>query len=146
MPYFLDGNNVIGLARRTARPGEDDRTALLSEISARLRTTRASVRVFFDGGGGRGLSLGNLSVSESGGSADDAIVRDLTRSKDPGQITVVTADRELARRCRDAGGKTMSPSEFWSRFGEGNQRATTAEKIDVDEWLAYFSRPENRKK
>ena len=31
MPYFLDGNNLIGRARRTARPTEADRAALVAE-------------------------------------------------------------------------------------------------------------------
>jgi hypothetical protein len=145
MPYFLDGNNLIGIARRTSRPGEDDRSSLIAEIAARLRTTRASVRLFFDGGPSRAISLGNLSVSGRGGSADDAILQELTAAKDPGQITVVTADRDLARRTRDAGGKTMSPGDFWSRFGTSESGATAkGDRVDVDEWLDYFSRPENR--
>jgi hypothetical protein len=143
VPYFLDGNNLIGLARRTPRPGEEDRAALLAEVSSRLRTTRASVRIFFDGKG-RGLSLGNLTVGASSGSADEAILRELTASKDPGQVTVVTADRDLARRVRDGGGKTMSPPDFWSRFGAVRESRPSPERVDVDEWLDYFSRPENR--
>ncbi|HYK41935.1 MAG TPA: NYN domain-containing protein, partial [Thermoanaerobaculia bacterium] len=116
MPYFLDGNNLIGIERRTARPGEEDRAALLSELSARLRGNRSTVRVFFDGEG-RAATLGNLSVSGAGGSADEAILRDVERASDPRQVTVVTADRELARRCRELGAKTLAPSDFWSRFG-----------------------------
>jgi len=143
VPYFLDGNNLIGLARRTSRPGEEDRAALLAEISSRLRTTRASVRIFFDGEG-KGLSLGNLTVGASSGSADEAILRALGASKDPEQITVVTADRDLARRVRDGGGKTMPPPDFWSRFGGAGEGRPSPGKVDVDEWLDYFSLPENR--
>ena len=144
MPYFLDGNNLIGLARRTARPGEDDRAALLSEVSARLRGNRSSVRVFFDGEG-RGASLGSLTVSGAGGSADEAILREVRRSAHPHQITVVTADRDLARRSRDLGAKAMSPSEFWSRFGDtAVPEQAKPGKVDVDEWLDYFADPKNR--
>lgn len=144
MPYYLDGNNLIGLARRTARPGEDDRAALLSELSARLRGNRSSVRVFFDGEG-RAASLGSLTVSGAGGSADEAILREVGRSGDPRQITVVTADRELARRSRDLGAKTMAPADFWSRFGDAAApEQARPGKVDVDEWLDYFADPKNR--
>jgi len=148
VPYFLDGNNLIGLARKTNRPGEEDRAALLSEISERLRGTRSSVRVFFDGGGGRGVSLGNLTVSDGGGSADEAIIGELRASKSPVQITVVTADRGLIARVRDAGGKTMTPADFWSRFGSkpAADPKRTGDRVDVEEWLDYFADPENRRK
>jgi hypothetical protein len=142
MPYYLDGNNLIGLARRTARPGEDDRHALLSELSGRLRSTRATVRVFFDGEG-RAASFGSLSVSGTGGSADEAILRELGRASDSRQVTVVTADRELARRAREAGAKTMSPGDFWKTMAPPAD-ARTETKVDVDEWLDYFADPRNR--
>lgn len=148
MPYFLDGNNLIGLARKTDRPAEEDRSALLAELSERLRSTRSSVRVFFDGGADRGVSLGNLTVHRSAGSADDAILRELVAAKDPAQVTVVTADRDLSRRVRDAGGKTMAPPDFWNRFGKPDSvrsRAPDEGRVNVDEWLDYFSDPKNRK-
>lgn len=147
MPYFLDGNNLIGHVRRTARPGEDDRSALVAEISERLRHTRSSVRLFFDGPAGRATALGRLTVTDAGGSADEAIVRELSRSANPGQITVVTADRELCRRVRDAGGRTMPPDAFWSRFGVSERPASRPDgqgSVDVDEWMDYFSDPRNR--
>ncbi len=146
MPYFLDGNNLIGLVRRKARPGEDDRAALVAEISERLRHTRSSVRLFFDGPSGRQTSLGRLTVTDVGGSADDAIVRELAASSDPGQITVVTADRELSRRVRDGGGRTMPPDVFWDRFGASaaGARKDGAPAVDVEEWMEYFADPKNR--
>jgi predicted RNA-binding protein with PIN domain len=145
MPYYLDGNNLIGLARRTARPGEDDRAALLSELAERLRGNRSSVRVFFDGEG-RAASLGSLTVSGTGGSADEAIVREIGKAADPRQITVVTGDRALARRCRDLGARTMAPADFWSRFaGPAAPEQAKPGKVDVDEWLDYFADPKNRR-
>lgn len=146
MPYFLDGNNLIGLVRRKARPEEDDRAALVAEISERLRRTRSSVRLFFDGPAGRQTSLGRLTVTDAGGSADDAIVRELAASADPGQITVVTADRELSRRVRDAGGRTMPPGAFWDRFGAApaGPRKDGPPVVDVEDWMDYFADPKNR--
>jgi predicted RNA-binding protein with PIN domain len=145
VPYFLDGNNLIGIARKTSRPGEDDRSALLSELASRLRSNRSSVRVFFDGEG-RPAAFGSLTVSGAGGSADESILRELAKTRDPRQVTVVTADRHLAQRVRDAGGKTIHPSDFWKTLAPTPEAPDRpAGKIDVDEWLDYFSDPKNRK-
>lgn len=143
MPYFLDGNNLIGIARRKARPEDDDRQALIAELSSRLRATRRTARVFFDGEG-RAASYGSLTVSGAGGSADEAILRELGRTADPRQVIVVTADRELGRRVRDAGGKTMSPDDFWKRMAPSESTGSRETRVDVEEWLDYFSDPKNR--
>ncbi len=148
MPYFLDGNNLIGAVRRTARPGPDDRHALVAEIAERLRRTRARATIFFDGPrGDRTTSLGPLSVRVADGeTADDAIVRAIAGSKAPGEATVVTADRGLAARVRDAGGKVLSPEAFFSRFGAGVAAAAPQRepKVDVEEWSRYFADERNR--
>jgi predicted RNA-binding protein with PIN domain len=147
MPYLIDGNNLIG-AERGGRASQDDRTALVRELSDRLRRTRARVVVFFDGAGDP-LSLGSLSVKFAGTkTADDAILRELGRSARPQEVTVVTADRELARRARDAGGTTISPADLWKRFGTGDAPAPVRPhpmRVDVEAWLEWFSDERNRK-
>ena len=120
MPYFLDGNNLIGSERRARTPGEEDRSALEGELAARLRGMRSSVTVFYDGPPARTRSLGSLTIRQPGGSADDAMLREIGAARDPGQITVVTADRGLARRSQDAGAKSLTPADFWERFGKAS--------------------------
>ena len=149
MPYLLDGNNLIGLVRKTSRPTEEDRQALVAELSERLRRTSASAVLFFDGPAGeRGASLGALSIRRPpGASADDAIVREVERARAPGEMTVVTADRGLASRVRDVGGKICSPADFFARFGRGAaaaERGGGAQRVDVDEWMRYFGDERNR--
>lgn len=148
MPYLLDGNNLIGSARRTARPGEADRAALVAEIAGRLRRTRASATIFFDGPAGeRPTSLGSLAVRvPARGSADDAIVREVERARQPREMVVVTADRGLGERVRSAGGRVQAPSEFFERFGargapDGGEAGAP---VDVEEWLEYFGDEGNR--
>lgn len=149
MPYLLDGNNLIGIVRKTARPSEEDRAALIAELADRLRQTRAKATVFFDGPAGeRPSTLGGLTVrSPSSGSADDAILREIRRSPAPGEIVVVTADRELARRAREAGAKVTPPGEFFTRFGRAVSPAdgrATSPAIDVEDWMRYFEDERNR--
>jgi len=150
VPYLLDGNNLIGTVRHTARPGPDDRHALVAEIADRLRRTRARATIFFDGPrGDRMTSLGPLAVRVAAGeSADDAIVRAVAGSKTPAESLVVTADRGLAARVRDAGGKVVPPEAFFSRFGEGGAAPAPAGRepsVDVEEWSRYFADERNRK-
>jgi hypothetical protein len=147
MPYFLDGNNLIGHALGASRPSEENRQSLVAEVADRLRQTRAKAVLFFDGPREKRTSLGNLAVRDSGpGGADDAILREIGRSQAPQEITVVTADRELVRRARDCGAKALSPGDFWSRFGVAKTPAPRAPagKVDVDAWLQYFEDEKNR--
>src|SRR5262245_24144731 len=147
MPYFLDGNNLIGLERGTARPSEEDRKAFEAEIADRLRGKRMKATVFFDGSGGRDSSLGSLTIRNSGSErADDLIVREIGRFREPREVIVVTADRELSRRARDAGASTISPEEFWLRTGRApaGERRSEQAKVDVEEWLKYFKDDKNR--
>lgn len=147
MPYLVDGNNLIGRERR-ARASEDDRSALVREISDRLRQTRARVLVFFDGAG-ETVSLGSLSIRFSGAvTADDAIVRELARSRAPHEETVVTADRGLAQRARDGGARVLTPDAFWSRLRGSGQPGkpgpSTEPRVDVEEWTRFFEDEKNR--
>lgn len=147
MPYMVDGNNLIGRARR-GKASDEDRSALIREVSDRLRRTRARVLLFFDGMG-EAVSLGSLSVRFSGAvTADEAIVREVARSREPREATVVTADRELARRARDAGGRALSPEEFWSRFGSEDRAKrpgpSDEPRVDVEEWTRFFEDEKNR--
>ncbi len=149
MPFLVDGNNLIGRAGR-GKASDEDRSALIRELSDRLRQTRARILVFFDGAG-KAVSLGSLSIRFSGSmTADDAIVRELARSRTPREELVVTADRELARRARDAGGRALTPEEFWSRFGSdrgAKKSGSTAEpRVDVEEWTRFFEDEKNRER
>lgn len=149
MPYFLDGNNLIGLARRTSRPSAEERAALISELAERLRHTRARAVLFFDGPGEfRTVTLGSLSIrAAKNASADDQILGELKRSAAPQEVSVVTADRELSRRVREAGGKVVAPEQFWRRFGS-DPASPSGEKaqgpVDLEDWIRYFQDEKNR--
>jgi hypothetical protein len=145
MPYLLDGDNLVGTERRR-RPASEDRDALVSEISERLRRTGARVVLFFDGAG-RTVSLGSLAVRYAGSvSADEAILREVARDSRPAETTVVTADRDLARRARDLGAAALSPPDFWKRFGTGVEPKQPSREgpVNVEDWLDWFSDDSNR--
>jgi hypothetical protein len=144
VPYFLDGNNLLG----GARPSEERRDAIIREICDRLRRTRARVTLFFDGPpAGVATSLGNLAIRFAGKrTADESILSEIAKSRSPADIVVVTADRELARRAKEAGAKRLEPDAFWRRFGatpdSGGDEGPPA--ADVEEWARYFEDERNR--
>jgi len=147
MPYLLDGNNLIGRARRTGRPSEADVASLIAEVSDRLRRTRASAVLFLDGAGGRAASLGRLSLRYAGSrSADDAILAEIQRSRASRDVVVVTGDRGLTDRAREAGARCLSPDLFWNRFGTAGAEQSSAEptRVDIEEWMRYFEDDNNR--
>jgi hypothetical protein len=143
MPYLLDGNNLIGRARAS----DGDRDALIAELCDRLRRTRARALLVFDGPAPAGAAhLGGLSIRFAGSvSADEVLLREIARATAPGEIVLVTADRDLARRARDAGARTLAPDQFWKRFGSppGNASEKTG-TVDVEDWMRYFADEGNR--
>jgi hypothetical protein len=148
VPYFLDGNNLIGHGRGSSRPTEEDRSALISEIAERLRKTKARVVLFFDGPGQRSTSLGPLSIRHAArATADDAILGEIERARAPQEIVLVSEDRDLRRRARDLGAKTLTTTEFWSRVGaakEDRPERSPSGQIDVEEWMRFFADRKNK--
>jgi hypothetical protein len=121
----------------------------VAELSDRLRATRARALLFFDGPGGQASSLGPLTIRAAPGSggADEAIVSEVTAAKAPGECIVVTADRGLAARVREAGGQVCAPEEFFARFGRGSggeAKGSAGDRIDVEDWVRWFGDESNR--
>lgn len=142
MPYLLDGNNLMG----KSDPSAEDRDALIREVAERLRRTRASAVLFFDGAARRQSRLGALTIRDGFGvNADEEILSSIGQARSAHEITVVTSDAGLARRSRDLGAAVLAPPEFWNRFGKptgGSEKG--GEKVDVEDWERYFSDERNR--
>jgi YacP-like NYN domain len=147
MPYLVDGNNLTGGA--SDREGGSGRAELLRDLSDRLRATRGRITVVFDGPSERGRassSLGALTVRYSGSrSADDVLVEMVSSSRSPRDCFVVTDDRGLGERVREAGGRVVGGADFRRRIspGRGPERPTPGGS--TEDWLEYFSDPRNRK-
>jgi hypothetical protein len=98
-----------------------------------------------------------------GRSADDLVVAFVERSTAPRRLTVVSSDRDLGRRARRRGAKTLSSEEFLSRLaadhrlgrspaGERARRmamgpsprgAVPLDADEVERWLATFGLPDD---
>jgi nicotinic acid mononucleotide adenylyltransferase/predicted RNA-binding protein with PIN domain len=108
---LVDGNNVMG-SRADGwwrdRPGAQRR--LVDDLRNLVTRTGDAVTVVFDGRPATGLPERDDAVvrvayaRRSGRDAgDDRIVEEVATAHDPSSLTVVTSDRELARRVRELG-------------------------------------------
>lgn len=147
MPYWFDGNNLIGLPSAATEGAAERRRAFLVHLSEIVDRRGGRFLVFFDGDDAdrrnppRGVNI-RFSAPLS---ADDDIIRRLEGVVSPGEIIVVTNDRKLASRCVEAGGRTQSWSEFEGRVARrrpfpdsGRPGEKPEETVDVGEWLGFF--------
>jgi predicted RNA-binding protein with PIN domain len=143
MPYWFDGNNLIG--QPVARADRGTRRAFLDHLSALSRQRGGRFLVFFDGDDQeRTAAPPGIQVRYSAPiSADEAILIRLAECRAPSEVTVVTNDRALAQHSRTAGARIMTWQEFTSkaRAAPAKRRGTgppDEEKVNVDEWMQYF--------
>jgi len=114
--WLVDGMNVIG-----SRPDGwwRDRRAAMRDLVADLQSlTQAEgeeLAVVFDGRPFELADAGPVTV-EFAPSADDAIAARAAADPDPGSLTVVTSDRELAARVRACGASVTGSGGFRRRL------------------------------
>ncbi len=144
MPYWFDGNNLIGQSAEASRKDPQRRRAFLEMLSAYASTRGGRFLVFFDGDDtDRSMPPRGVRVRYSAPlSADDAVLHLAEGAKAPSEIIVVTNDHTLASRCRNAGTKVMDWGKFTARMEASTQAGTRQEskeeKIDLQEWSKYF--------
>ncbi len=145
MPYWLDGNNLIGQTVAQAREDEQTPRAFLQEIGSLAKTRGGHFVVYFDGDDHHRISVPRgVQVRYSAPrSTDDVILQRLGDVRTPSEVIVVTNDRSLSGRCRDAGARTMDWQSFVSKMRkkgskESASRDVKEEKVNVEEWARYF--------
>jgi predicted RNA-binding protein with PIN domain len=143
MPYWFDGNNLIGQSAAAAKADSRARRAFLSALHSYQRSGGGRFLVYFDGDDSdRSAAPPGVSVRYSAPlSADEAILRRIREAVHPPEIIVVTNDIDLKTRCRHEGAGVLTWQEFTDRMSQRrlqNSRNHQPEKIDVDDWLRYF--------
>jgi hypothetical protein len=125
VPYLIDASNLGGLLG--GAPGARDAAAVVRFLAEWTRR-RGRVVAMFDGDDDGRLArrYGALEVAWSGAgrSADQAILARLRRGA--AGWTVVTDDRELARRCREAGAAVLPGRELIGRVERPHPGAPAA--------------------
>ncbi len=142
MPYWFDGNNLVGQPAATLRSDRRTRQAFLDLLSQLHIARGGAFEVFFDGDDpDRARSPRGVRVRYCAPlSADDAIVDRLAGVRAAAEVTVVTNDHRLTRRCRDAGARTKNWGEFTSAIKDrrGGKEKEKEERVDVDDWARFF--------
>jgi hypothetical protein len=144
MPYWFDGNNLIGQSAAAAKGQPGIRRAFLSTLGSQRASRGGRFLVYFDGDDpGNSISPPGVGIRYSAPlSADEAILRRLNEIQNPSEIIVVTNDRALTSRCRNAGATTLSWSEFDAKMNAGpgrrSERSEPKATVDVEEWIRYF--------
>lgn len=144
MPYWFDGNNLIGRSAEAAKSDAGIRRAFLSSLSALHTGGGGRFLAYFDGDDpDRASTPPGVAVRYSAPySADEAMLRRLKEIQHPAEVIIVTNDRQLAARCRDEGARTMTWQEFNDRM---KSRPTVHAKkgrqekpVDLEEWIEFF--------
>jgi len=145
MPYWFDGNNLIGQPVARARLDRVTRRAFLGLLSSFHRQRGGRFTVYFDGDDpDKAAAPPGVQVRYCAPlSTDDAILRKLAEVRSPSEVTVVTNDRSLGNRCRNVGARIMAWQEFLSKMKPGNRsraapQAAADEEVDLDEWARFF--------
>jgi predicted RNA-binding protein with PIN domain len=143
MPYWFDGNNLIGQSA-AAKNDSQTRRAFLSSLLAYRRSGSAKFLVYFDGEDPTGSpSPPGMVIRYSAPlSTDRAIVQRLGEIRNPSEVIVVTNDNGLKKRCRAEGANVLTWGEFVSKMKSkrisDTRRIALQEPVDVDEWIRYF--------
>jgi predicted RNA-binding protein with PIN domain len=119
--WIVDGMNVIG-SRPTGwwRDRRGAMRELVEALDAFARAAGEQVTVVLDGEpfdlqGTRDVTV-SFATRRGRNAADDDIAALVERDEDPGSLSVVTSDGDLAGRVRAAGGSVVGAGEFRRRL------------------------------
>jgi predicted RNA-binding protein with PIN domain len=144
MPYWFDGNNLIGQSTAAAKSDLQTRRAFLSTLASYHQSGGGKFLVYFDGDDPeRSASPPGVAVRYSAPlSTDEVILQRLRDLRHASEVIVVTNDRELTARCRHEGASVLTWPEFTtkmkSRRSLQSARTDSQKNVDVDDWMRYF--------
>lgn len=143
MPYWLDGNNLIGQSVAQAREQPRVRIEFLRQLAEWKSSRGGRITVYFDGDeSDPRIAAPGIPVRFSAPlDTDAAMLRRLREIRRPSEVIVVTNDRSLRLRCREAGAAVMDWSQFSSRMNAGRPGSRCESRQDdiaIRDWARYF--------
>ena len=147
MHYIIDAYNLFFRLEEKITPLEEKREEFVQSFIKEMEHCQLSATLIFDSGfTHRGLfpstkSVNRLQITFSphGISADDYILECLKIRKTSLNTTIVTSDRDLAKKARDLGAKTLSIEEFMKKLQskKNTNKTYTLEKEQSDSKKKY---------
>jgi hypothetical protein len=144
VPIAIDGSNLGGALG--GRRGARDARAVVEILQPWVRSRQGRVVLVFDGPARADVAerYGPIEIRWSGAQSADAVLLRLI-ARDPVDWWVVTNDRALAARCREAGARALPVAELLRRADNprgdrGGKPATPRTKPDTQVDVAFWER------
>jgi predicted RNA-binding protein with PIN domain len=136
MHYIVDAYNLLFRILKKRGSLEKSRELLITELNDIASELKLQITLVFDGAEDTHIhpTRGHFDAIEliytpKSKTADEYITSDVENAKTPGNITVVTNDRELAGRSKNHGTHTLSIDGFLSLLSKKKSRKKTARPV-----------------
>ena len=133
MTILIDGHNLIGRIPGLRLDDPDDEEKLLIRLRAYRARTGKSLVVYFDPGisyqSPARKSKGGISIRQAGSGrhADELLLRDLRRHRNPRELTVVTSDRAIQRIARQYQARVIDATAFATELESATGQSTATD-------------------
>ena len=156
---LIDGHNLIPKIHGLSLKMLDDEMELIQILSEYARLSRKKLDVYFDNApidksGTRKFGLVTAHFVRAGMTADDAIIKRISKMKNRGQNTkVFSSDQRIQHNARQYSAQPISSDEFArdiekvfsSSPGGGKPDPERLSEVDINHWLDVFSKPAQKK-
>lgn len=136
MHYLLDGYNILFTCLDDSKDFSKTRASLISYLQKSFKSLKLSGLLVFDGfhrqdeESGRGYeSPLEIMYSPKGQTADSFIVEQISLSKNPKDVKVVTNDAGLTRRARSLGAHVQKNHEFLKVLEKGKKKGNNEKDV-----------------
>jgi predicted RNA-binding protein with PIN domain len=147
LTYIIDGNNLIGkissLMNLQKKDKQASREKLVYILDRYFVQKKANVSLHLDGHpGGRINSLKMKIFYSENQTADEKIKKQISQSKSPRNIIVITSDSNLAQFAKVCSNTVVSSDEFAAEIKKSTSNADEDAKINsmnnIDEFKKLF--------
>lgn len=123
--YIIDGNNLIGkmpnLMKLQQKDKQASREKLALIIERYFHNKKANVSLHFDGHPAAKITAGKIKLIYSENiTADEKIKKQISESKSPKTLTVVTSDSNLSQFARVCSCKVIMSESFAAQIRKSN--------------------------
>ncbi len=149
--YIIDGNNLIGKIKSLQNLQNSDkqsaREKLAFLIESYFREKKAKVSLHFDGFQNIPIKMASAKVIYSENkTADERIKSEISVSKNPKLITVVTSDNNLKEFARVCSASVISSEDFAAELSRRNDKDEEEQRIRAINSVEEFKKIFNVKK
>ena len=147
LTYIIDGNNLIGkissLMNLQKKDKQASREKLVYILDRYFVQKKANVSLHLDGHPGGRINSSKMKIVYSENlTADEKIKKQISQSKTPRSIIVITSDSNLAQFARVCSNTVVSSDEFAAEIKKSTSNSDEEAKINsmnnIDEFKKLF--------